>query len=272
MEQNPKQAALEQAVQELNMIIRDAVSRPMGFMEVCGTHTMSIFRHGIRSLLPASLELVSGPCCPVCITIQVDIDAMIGLSSRPDVIVVTFGDLLGVPGSRTSLAEAHANGAMVEIVYSPASGLKIALQDPDKQVVFLGAGFETTASVVAATILEAYAKEINNFSVFSRHKVMYLALNALWGDQELCINGLLCPGHVSTIIGAMAYAPLCMAHGIPCVIAGFEPMDILMGIHRLVLQNLREVAMVENVYERAVTWEGNRNANGLMETVFESRG
>ena len=271
MKSKPESPKRAQDILHVTRAIGELASMPMRFMEVCGTHTMSIFRHGLRSLLPKTLELVSGPGCPVCVTSQEDIDRMIAFSFKEEVIVATFGDLVRVPGSRTSLAEARASGARVEIVYSPANALEIASKNPDKQVVFLGVGFETTAPTVAATILEADARDIQNFSVFSTHKVMPPALDALFRDQELGIDGLLCPGHVSAIIGARAYEKICQEFDIPCVVAGFEPEDILRGVYHLVHQKVKGEARVENVYERAVTWEGNQNAIALMEKVFEKR-
>ncbi len=243
--------------------------RPMRFMEVCGTHTMSIFRHGIRSILPSNVELVSGPGCPVCVTSQADIDAMIGLAGQPGVIVATFGDLLRVPGTKGSLASAKARGARVEIVYSPADALKIACANPDHDVVFLGIGFETTVPAVAAALLEARSRSIRNFFVFSSHKTMPRALHALLADPELRIDGLLCPGHVSTIIGAKAYEPLAETKNVPCVIAGFEPADILQGIYMLAKQVYEGRHGVENCYSRAVTWHGNERAIKVMERAFE---
>ncbi len=248
--------------------IRQHATRPMKFMEVCGTHTMSIFRHGIRSLLPDCIELVSGPGCPVCVTGQDDIDRMTGLCSKKGVIIATFGDMIRVPGSRTSLAEARALGARVEIVYSPSNALQLALKNPGQQVIFLGLGFETTAPAVAATILQANAMNVDNFSVYSCHKVMPPVLETLFQDNDLRVDGLLCPGHVSTIIGARAYEDFCSDFHIPCVIAGFEPLDIFRGIYHLVRQARAGQARVENVYERAVTSEGNRNALDLMDKVF----
>ena len=246
MKNQPESPKMVEEILQIARAIGELATRPMRFMEVCGTHTMSIFRHGLRSLLPKTLELVSGPGCPVCVTSQEDIDRMIAFSLKEEVIVATFGDLVRVPGSRTSLAEARASGAWVEIVYSPASALEIARQNPDKQVVFLGVGFETTAPTVAATILEADAKDIQNLSVFSTHKVMPPALDALFRDQELGIDGLLCPGHVSAIIGARAYERICQEFNIPCVVAGFEPEDILRGVFHLVRQKVKGVARVKN--------------------------
>lgn len=249
--------------------IREAVAAPLRIMEVCGTHTMAIFRHGIRSLLPGEVELISGPGCPVCVTSGGDIDQIIELASVPGVILATFGDLVRVPGSKgKNLAEVRAEGAQVEIVYSPADALKIA-ESTDRLVVFPAIGFETTIPVIAATVLEARQKKLGNFMFLVSHKVVPPALDALLADPELAIDGLLCPGHVSAIIGAQAYQPIAEQFHIPCVIAGFEPIDILSAIYRLVCQVRDGRAEVENTYGRVVTKNGNARARKMIEAVFE---
>ncbi len=260
------------AVKRLSKAIEAAVSGPVRIMEVCGTHTMSIFRHGIRSLLPGKIELVSGPGCPVCVTSQEDIDRMIALSSLKDVTVATFGDLVRVPGSGKSLAQARAEGADVQIVYSPSDALDMALKNRHKKVVFLGVGFETTAPTVAATLLQARAAKTDNFFVYSCHKLMPPALDALFEHTDAKVDGLICPGHVSTIIGASAYEPIVRRFGLPCVVAGFEPLDILTAILLLVRQHSKGEARVENCYERAVSQKGNERARALMYKVFEPKG
>ncbi len=258
-------------VNALIQAIKGLVPRPVKLMEVCGTHTMAIFRHGIRSLLPAEIDLVSGPGCPVCVTSQEDLDKMIKLASVKGVVIATFGDLLRVPGSNGSLAQARAQGANVEIVYSPTDALNLAQKMPQKQVVFLGIGFETTTPTVAATIMQAKALDIENFSVYSCHKLMPPALDALFQDDKLGIDGLLCPGHVSSIIGERAYEPLCQKYRMPCVIAGFEPVDILLGIYHLLLQIRESHPRVFNAYQRAVTHEGNTNALFMINQVFHKK-
>jgi len=243
--------------------------RPLRIMEVCGTHTMAIFRHGIRSLLPETVELISGPGCPVCVTSAGDIDQIIELASVPGVILATFGDLLRVPGSSgKNLAETRAGGARVEIVYSPADALKIA-QDTDRPVVFPAIGFETTIPVIAATVLEAQKKNITNFMLLVSHKVVPPALDALLSDPELAVDGLLCPGHVSAIIGADAYKPFAARYAIPCVIAGFEPLDILSAIYLITRQFHENRAQVENTYSRVVSDTGNIRAQEMISRVFE---
>ncbi|GAB4332750.1 MAG: hydrogenase formation protein HypD [Desulfobulbaceae bacterium] len=249
--------------------IRQDARRPLRIMEVCGTHTMAIFRHGIRSLLPPEIELISGPGCPVCVTSGGDIDHIIDLASVPGVTLATFGDLVRVPGSRGKcLAEARADGAWVEIVYSPADALEMAAAS-ERPVVFPAIGFETTIPVIAATLLEAHAKRIDTFMLLVSHKTVIPALEALLADPELAIDGLLCPGHVSAIIGEDAYRPVAERYSIPCVIAGFEPIDILSGIHRLVSQVNEGRAEVENTYGRVVSKTGNERARVMIERVFE---
>lgn len=255
--------------EKLTRRICETVAGPLRIMEVCGTHTMAIFRHGIRSLLPEEVDLISGPGCPVCVTSGGDIDQIIDLASIPGVILATFGDLVRVPGSKgKNLSEARAEGAQVEIVYSPSDALKIA-ESTNKPVVFPAIGFETTIPVIAATVLEAKQKKLTNFMLLVSHKVVPPALNALLGDPELAIDGLLCPGHVSAIIGEQAYQPVAEQFHIPCVIAGFEPIDILSAIFRLAAQVHDGRAEVENTYGRVVTPAGNARARKMIDMVFE---
>jgi hydrogenase expression/formation protein HypD len=241
---------------------------PIRLMEVCGTHTVSIFRSGIRSLLPDTVALLSGPGCPVCVTAQKEIDAFIKLAGEPDTIVATFGDLIRVPGSGSSLQREKADGADVRIVYSTFDALALARQHPDKRVVFLGVGFETTAPTVAAAILAAKQEGLENFFVISAHKIVPPALKAL-ATGEINIDGFLLPGHVSVIIGLDAYRPFFDAHRVPCVVAGFEPTDLLQGIAMLVDQTEAGSPALENAYTRAVTDAGNVKALAVMQTVFE---
>ncbi|HEB73954.1 MAG TPA: hydrogenase formation protein HypD [Candidatus Desulfofervidus auxilii] len=247
--------------------IENLSRRPVKLMEVCGTHTMNIGRYGIRSLLPPHIKLISGPGCPVCVTSSDEIDVMIKLASQ-NVIVATFGDLMRVPGSRDSLQQERANGANVRVVYSSYDALNLALKYPDKKVIFLGVGFETTAPTVAATILEAKRQNISNFFVFSAHKLIPPAMDVLASDPDLKIDGFICPGHVSVIIGAKPYFKLANDYHIPCVITGFEPIDILQGILMLVRQIEQREAKVEIQYKRAVRPEGNPKALGVMYSVF----
>jgi len=249
--------------------LQKVVTRPMRIMEVCGSHTMAIFRNGIRSILPDGLELISGPGCPVCVTSASHMDAFIAMADRPGVRVAIFGDLFRVPGSNGSLANASSRGAKVDIVYSPMDALDLAVKNPQDLVVFLGVGFETTTPTIAATILAARNRNISNFAVFSTQKTVPAALSALLEDPELKLNGLLCPGHVSAIIGAGAYVPFAEKHRIACVIAGFETTDLLTSLILLAQQIGAGEAKVENAYGRVVSWDGNARAKQMVEEIFE---
>lgn len=248
--------------------LRALSPEPARFMEVCGTHTVAIARSGIRDLLPAGITLTSGPGCPVCVTATADIDRFCAAARRPDTIITTFGDLIRVPGSRECLRDLMADGADVRIVYSPLDALAIARDNPGQEVIFLGVGFETTAPTIGAAILQADHEKLSNFSVLSAHKTVPPALAALATDPAIRINGLICPGHVSIIIGADAYQPLARQHHIPCVVAGFEPADILQAIIMLIEQREKNEARVEIAYQRAVTPHGNQRAQEILATVF----
>jgi hydrogenase expression/formation protein HypD len=242
----------------------------ISLMEVCGTHTHSIFRSGIMSLLSNKIEHLSGPGCPVCVTPNEYIDTAIAYSRLPAVIITTFGDMIKVPGSTSSLEREKAAGANIEIVYSPLESLVIAENNPDKKIVFLGVGFETTAPLVASTILSARDENINNFFVLSGHKIIPPAMTALLVSKEIKIDGFICPGHVSAIIGEKPYYPIAENFGIPCVIAGFEPFDILQSMAMLIEQiTEKKKPSVENQYKRVVRKEGNEKALSLMNKVFE---
>ncbi|MBW1660389.1 MAG: hydrogenase formation protein HypD [Deltaproteobacteria bacterium] len=249
--------------------INTCSQRPIRLMEVCGTHTVSIFRSGIRSLLPDSIALLSGPGCPVCVTDQREIDAFIELARIDDVILTTFGDLMRVPGSRSSLQQQRAAGRDIRVVYSTVDALEIARRNPDKQVVFLGVGFETTAPTIAAAIMSAARTGVANFSVISAHKLVPPALEALMKLDNVRIDGLILPGHVSVIIGTEAYQPFFERHQLPGVVAGFEPADILQAIAMLVEQIEAGRPRLENAYRRAVTPGGNRAACKMLAEVFE---
>ena len=249
--------------------IRIESKTPIRLMEICGTHTMAIFRHGIRSLLPDHIELVSGPGCPVCVTSMDEIDRCVKLAGEPGVTVTTFGDMLRVPGSGDSLQRCAGRGADVRMVYASLDALRIARENPGREVVFLGIGFETTAPTVAAAVRAAREKGIHNFSVLSAHKLLPPAMEALVSAGDLRIQGFLCPGHVSTIIGTSSYAEVADRFGVPCVVAGFEPLDILQSVLMLVRQIEAGEARAEIQYARAVSSEGNPAALRLMEEVFE---
>lgn len=256
--------------QNLATQIRQRSRKPVRLMEVCGTHTMSIFRNGIRSVLPDTISLLSGPGCPVCVTAQNEIDAFIDLARKDEVIITTFGDLMRVPGTRSSLQRERAKGHDIRMVYSGFDALKIAKDCPEKKVVFLGVGFETTAPTIAASILSAQQTGLENFFVFSAHKQVPPALLALMANPNVRTDGFLLPGHVSVMIGVNAYAPFSEYYRIPCVVAGFEPADLLQAILMLVEQAETETPKLENAYPRAVTSEGNEKAMRVMRMVFES--
>ncbi len=242
---------------------------PARFMEFCGGHTVTIFRYGIRQVLPQTIEMVSGPGCPICVTANADLDKAIALSQIPGVIITTFGDMLKVPGSRSSLQQVKADGAEVHTVYSTMDALKIAGDNPDKSVVFLGIGFETTAPTIAASILQAEEKGIKNYYVLSLHKLCPPVIRALLDSGEVKLDGLVCPGHVSAIIGSHPWEFIARDYGIPCVVSGFEPLDILQCVDMLVDQVENGESKVEIAYRRGVRPEGNQQALRLMEQVFE---
>ncbi len=239
------------------------------FMEFCGGHTVTIFRYGIRQVLPSTIDMVSGPGCPICVTANADLDKAIALSQIQGVIIATFGDMLKVPGSYSSLQEVKANGTDVRMVYSTMDALKIAEKDSNKSVVFLGIGFETTAPTIAASILQAEEKEIRNYYVLSLHKLCPPVIQAILDSGEVKLDGLICPGHVSAIIGSHPWEFIARDYGIPCVISGFEPLDILQCVDMLVAQIENGESKVEIAYRRGVRPEGNQQALKLMEQVFE---
>ena len=249
--------------------IKAASRKRVRLMEVCGTHTVAIFRSGIRALLPETINLLSGPGCPVCVTSQGEIDAFIEVAGIKDVIAATFGDLMRVPGTHSSLQKERAEGKQIQIVYSAFDALDIAQKNPKKEIVFLGVGFETTAPTIAASIREAQERKLHNFSVLSAHKLVPPALMALMAGDGVRTDGFICPGHVSVIIGAKAYLPVVERYHIPCVVAGFEPTDILQAIYMLVRQIEERDGKLENEYLRAVTFEGNEKARQIMYEIFE---
>jgi len=241
----------------------------VNLMEVCGTHTVSIFKHGIREMLPEGLRLLSGPGCPVCVTPASDIEKAIRMAGLNEVILTTFGDMMRVPGITSNLETARAGGGDVRVVYSLFEALKIARENPDRKVVFFGVGFETTSPGIAVTLIEAEKEGPGNFSLFSCHKLVPPAMKALLELGEADIAGFICPGHVSTIIGAKPYEFIPDKYHIPCVIAGFEPTDILQAILMLSRQAKQGVARVEIQYSRAVREQGNIKAQEVLDEVFE---
>ena len=239
-------------------------------MEVCGTHTVAIARNGLRDLMPNDTKLVSGPGCPVCVTSNEDIDTVIALARIPNVMIATFGDMTRVPGSTSSLLKEQAEGRSINIVYSPLDALKLAQEHPDKEIVFVGVGFETTTPLVAMAIKRAQALGLKNFSVFVAHKNMPNALEVIVSDPELKIDALILPGHVSTIIGTKPYEFLAEKYGIPGVITGFEPVDVLQGIAMIMRQLHEGRAEIEIAYSRGVMREGNPVALAAIDEVFDT--
>jgi len=253
----------------LRRAIADTVTRPWVLMEVCGGQTHSIVRYGIDQMLPASVELVHGPGCPVCVTSLEMIDRAHAIASRPDVIFTSFGDMLRVPGSRGDLLALRSRGADVRVVYSPLDALRIAREHPDKQVVFFGIGFETTAPANAMAVFQARRQGIGNFSMLVSHVLVPPAIAAILQAPGNRVQGFLGPGHVCTIMGTHEYEALCARYRVPIVITGFEPIDLLEGILWTVRQLEDGRATVENQYARAVAREGNRAARDVVFEVFE---
>lgn len=252
-------------VQRINRISK----KPACLMEFCGGHTVAILRHGIRQLFPPHIKLLSGPGCPVCVTAHHDLDQAIALGQAQGTIITTFGDMMKVPGSKLSLQQARAGGADIRIVYSPRDSLEIARDNPGKLVVFLAVGFETTAPGIAATIIEAEKAGIENFCVKSLLKVCPPVIRALLDLGEVRLDGLICPGHVSAVIGSRSWEFIPGRYHIACAVTGFEPLDILFSIERLIEQIERNEPEVETTYTRGVRPEGNPRALKLMEQVFE---
>jgi hydrogenase expression/formation protein HypD len=261
-------AAARALVKSINELAGDGEYK---FMEVCGGHTHTIYRHGIEHLLPASVELVHGPGCPVCVIPMGRVDDAMSLAEHPAVIFTTFGDMMRVPGSRGNLIEAKARGADVRFVYSPLDALKIAVDNPSKEVVFFAVGFETTAPSTAVTLVRAKQLGVKNFTVFCNHVTIVPPIKAILDSPDLRLSGFLGPGHVSTVVGTRPYRFVSEVYGKPMVVAGFEPLDILASVHML-LQQIREGRCeIENQYTRVVKTEGNIQALKLMAETFELR-
>jgi hydrogenase expression/formation protein HypD len=241
------------------------------FMEVCGGHTFSIFRFGLQNLLPANIELVHGPGCPVCVLPMGRMDDGLSIAQQPDVIFTAFGDVMRVPGRQGTPLELRAKGADIRMIYSPLDALKIAMDHPDRQVVLFAIGFETTAPSTALTLLRARDLNVRNFFVFSNHVLIMPAIRAILDSPDMRIDGFLGPGHVSTVIGVRPYECVAKQYGKPVVISGFEPLDLLQSILMLVKQMRDGRAEVENQYSRVVPAEGNTPALKAMNEVFEVR-
>ncbi|HFC09131.1 MAG TPA: hydrogenase formation protein HypD [Chloroflexi bacterium] len=248
--------------------LAERLTEPITLMEFCGSHTHAIMHFGIRQLLPPQVRLLSGPGCPVCVTAQADIDRAIALASRPEVLLASFGDMLRVPGTTHSLQQAAAEGASVQVVYSPLDAVALAEQHPDREVVFLGVGFETTAPGVAAAVQWAQARGVRNFSVVSLHKFTPPAMRAILEAGEVRLDGIIGPGHVSAVIGSEAWAFLPREYGLPVAVAGFESVDILLAVRELARMVVEGRAEVVNAYPRAVRPEGNVAAQAVMQQTF----
>ena len=244
-------------------------TQPVQFMEFCGGHTHAIFKHGLRQLLPATIRLRSGPGCPVCVTAALDLEYAIALAQIPKVILTTFGDMMRVPASQDSLQQAKARGADVRMVYSTLDALAIARRNPERAVVFLGVGFETTVPTVAAALLQAESEGLANFYVHSVHKLTPPATRAILDGGQVQLQGIIGPGHVTAIIGAQSWEFLPQDYGLPCAVAGFEPLDILHAIVMLVEMVEGGEPAVGNAYERGVSAQGNRVAQEMVSRVFE---
>ncbi len=248
-------------------VIERESKKNLRIMEFCGGHTITLLKYGIPDLLPPSIEMVSGPGCPVCVTSKGEIDTAIELSKRNDVILASFGDMIRVPGTEKSLLQAKAEGADIRILYSPDDAVKMAKENREKKIVFFAVGFETTAPVTAASIKLAENLGVENYFVLSAHKTTPGILGALLAD-EVKLDAFVCPGHVTAITGTAIYAPLTDA-GKRCVVSGFEPLDILTSILMLVRQVNKNIAKTEIEYSRVATKSGNLHAQKLMKEIFE---
>jgi hydrogenase expression/formation protein HypD len=260
---------IRQAAEEIRRLVEPA--RHYRFMEVCGGHTHAIYRFALADVLPDDIELVHGPGCPVCVLPMGRVDDGLSLAARPEVILAVFGDMMRVPGRGGSPLEHKARGADVRMVYSPLDALRIAQQNPDREVVFFAIGFETTAPSTALTLQRARQLGVKNFSVFCNHVTIIPAIRAILDSPDMRVEAFIGPGHVSTVIGCRPYEFICRDYGKPLVTSGFEPLDVLQSIV-MILRQLREGrACVENQYARVVPWEGNRPALRVMAEVFELR-
>lgn len=253
--------------------IRSLPPQTISLMEVCGTHTVSISKSGLRSLLPSGIRLISGPGCPVCVTSLEDVDRVIMLAAEGRThgatIIASFGDMMRVPGSHSSLLKEKAKGSDIRIVYSPMDALQLARDNPDKEVIFFAVGFETTSPTSAATILQAKKEETTNFSILSNNKLIPPAMEILLGDEHIAIDGFICPGHVSAIIGATPFQKIVDTFQKGCVISGFEPLDIILSTYWLMLQKRDGTPKMEIEYSRVVHQDGNTKALTMLNNVFD---
>ena len=266
-----KARALATDIRRLVVGIPNARNRPLQIMEVCGGHTHTIFRYGIQQMLPEEVEFVHGPGCPVCVLPMGRVDDCVALAERPEVIFATFGDAIRVPGSRTSLLKAKANGADVRMVYSPLDALALARKNPDREVIFFGLGFETTMPSTAMTLIQAKAKGVRNFSLFCNHITIIPTMRAMLDSGDLQLDGFLGPGHVSMVIGTRPYDFVAARYGKPITVAGFEPLDVLQSLWMVLKQIAEGRCEVENQYGRVVPPDGNQAALAAIDEVFELR-
>jgi len=246
----------------------EALGRQINIMEVCGTHTVSIFRNGIRSTLPAGLKLLTGPGCPVCVTDQGYIDAVLELADRDDCIIATYGDMIRVPGTTGSL-ESRQPSSNIKVVLSSSDAVELAKDNPGRLVVFVAVGFETTAPATAAAVKQAAAEKSDNFCILSGHKLVVPAMRALLSGKNNKIDAFLCPGHVSVITGYRAFSEIVRDFKRPCVVAGFEPMQIIEGLAEICCQLSEGIAEVQSVYKAVVTEKGNKTAQEIIAECFE---
>jgi hydrogenase expression/formation protein HypD len=256
-------------VRNLSVKIRKITTGEWTLMEICGGQTHSIMRYGLEEFLPDKIRLVHGPGCPVCVTPLEIIDKAIRIAGRPDVIFTSFGDMLRVPGSERDLMSVKAGGGDVRILYSPLDALRIAEENPDRNVVFFAIGFETTAPANAMAVKEARRRGLKNFSILGSHVLVPPAMEAILSSGENRIQGFLAAGHVCTVMGYEEYIPIAEKYRVPIVVTGFEPVDILKGIYQLVVQLEEGRCGVENAYGRVVTRQGNPAARQLLSEVFE---
>lgn len=245
-----------------------ARATPLNLMEVCGTHTVNACRSGVHSFMPPQVRLISGPGCPVCVTAQRYIDALVALGRRGDITILTYGDMIRVAGAGGSLEIARGEGADVRVVTSTLEALEIARREPNREMVFAAVGFETTAPATAAAVLQACREGLRNFSVLPAHKLVLPAMRTLLSDPEVLIDGFVCPGHVSVIIGADVYRSIVDEYRKPCVVTGFEALQIMQGVLHLARQVMASEARLENLYPEAVSPTGNPHAMALIDRVF----
>lgn len=256
-------------VKHYAQIIASVTTRAWNIMEICGGQTHAIVKYGIDQLLPTEITLIHGPGCPVCVTNLTLIDQAISIATLPNTIFCSFGDMLRVPGSEQDLLSVKANGGDIRIVYSPLDCLKIAQENPHKEVVFFGVGFETTAPTTAMAIYQAQQKHLNNFSVLASHVLVPPAMEAILASPQCQVQGFLAAGHVCTVMGYEEYEPIAKKYQVPIVVTGFEPVDILQGIYLCIQQLEKGETTVKNQYSRSVNKQGNQNAQTLIKEVFE---